>query len=90
MDKRLRQKIEDKIQETLSNKDEIKEIVDSLEKINSSTDFILGIVIGRLYNSFYYQTRRILNRNPTTHEFNEFVEILKERKISLEKNLTIL
>ena len=89
MDKQLRQKIEEKLQETLSKRDEIKEIIDSFEKIKSNTDFTFGIVIGRLYNSFYYQTRRILNRNPTTQEFDEFIEMLKEREITLEKDLNI-
>lgn len=39
MDKLLRQKIEEKLQETLSNKNEIKEIVDSLEKMKSVRDY---------------------------------------------------
>ena len=36
-------------------------------------------MIGRLSNSFYYQHRRILKRNPTDMEFNEFLEFLKKK-----------
>ena len=39
----------------------------------------MGIVIGRLFNSFYYQHRRILKRSPNETEFNEFIEFLKNQ-----------
>jgi hypothetical protein len=42
-----------------------------------------GIVIGRLYNSFYYQSRRILKRNPTEQEFSEFIQLLKKHENEL-------
>ncbi len=32
-----------------------------------------GIMAGRLYNAFYYQTRRVLHRNPAPDEFEEFL-----------------
>jgi len=31
-----------------------------------------------LYNSFYYQSKRILDREPTNEEFAEFLKILKK------------
>ena len=84
MDEILLNKIEQKIQETISNKDEIKQLVKLLSDIDDSKSFALGIVVGRIYNSFYYQSKRILNREPTKEEFKEFLEIIKTRKSNLE------
>jgi hypothetical protein len=84
MDEILLKKIEQKIQETISNKDEIKQLVQLLSDIDDSKSFALGIVVGRIYNSFYYQSKRILNREPTKEEFKEFLEIIKTRKSNLE------
>jgi hypothetical protein len=44
----------------------------------------LGIVVGRIYNGFYYQSKRILNREPTKQEFEEFLEFVKNKKSALE------
>lgn len=84
MDEKLKIKIEEKIQETISNKNEINQILQSLSGVDDSKSFILGIVVGRLYNAFYYQTKRILNREPSKEEFVEFVEYLKNRKSDFE------
>ena len=84
MDEKLKIKIEEKIQETLSNKSEIKQLQQYLSNIDDSKSFVLGIIVGRLYNAFYYQTKRILDREPTKEEFNEFVEYLKNRKSDFE------
>ncbi len=84
MDEILLKKIEQKIQETISNKDEIKQLVKLLSDIDDSKSFALGIIVGRIYNSFYYQSKRILNREPTKEEFKEFLEIIKTRKSNLE------
>ncbi len=84
MDEILLKKIEQKIQETISNKDEIRQLVKLLSDIDDSKSFALGIVVGRIYNSFYYQSKRILNREPTKEEFKEFLEIIKTRKSNLE------
>ncbi len=72
MDKTLKNKIEEKIQETLSNKEEIHKLLQALSNIDDSKSFVLGVVVGRIYNSFYYQSKRILDREPTIEEFNEF------------------
>jgi len=37
-------------------------------------------MIGRLYNSFYYQSRRILKRDPTEKEFSDFIELVKQHQ----------
>ncbi len=84
MDETLLKKIEQKIHDTVSNKDEIKQLVQSLSIIDDSKSFALGIVVGRLYNAFFYQSKRILDRDPTKNEFQEFLEFIKNRKPDLE------
>ena len=69
MDEILLKKIEQKIQDTILNKDEIRQLVQSLSDIDDSKSFALGIIVGRIYNAFYYQSKRILNREPTKDEF---------------------
>ena len=86
MDEILKNKIEEKIQETISNKNEIKQILSSLSNIDNSKSFVLGIIVGRVYNAFYYQSKRILNREPTKEEFQEFIEFVKSKK-SIFENL---
>jgi len=80
MDEILLKKIEQKIQDSVSNKDEIKQLIESLSKIDDSKSFVLGIIVVRLYNTFYYQSKRILNRDPTKQEFEEFLEFVKNKK----------
>lgn len=81
MDKRLDEKINEKIEEALSSLHEVHQITKSLDKLaTSSKQFQYGIVIGRLYNSFHYQSRRILKRDPTPEEFSEFVQMLSKRQ----------
>ena len=84
MDKIILQKIEEKIKDTISNKDDIQQLVQSLLSLDDSKSFVLGIVVGRIYNSFYYQSQRILNREPTKEEFQEFLEFIKNKKFVLE------
>ncbi|TRZ70646.1 MAG: hypothetical protein D4R96_00990 [Nitrosopumilaceae archaeon] len=84
MDEILMGKIKQKIHETISNKEEIRQLIQLLSNIDDSKSFALGIVVGRLYNAFYYQTKRILNREPTKFEFEEFLEFVKSKKSALE------
>ena len=84
MDGTVLAKIEQKIQDTLSNKDEIKELIKLLSTIDDSKSFALGVMVGRIYNAFYYQSKRILNREPTNDEFKEFLEFVKNKKYDLE------
>ena len=84
MDEILFNKIEKKIQDTISNKDEIKQLLQLFANIDNSKSFVLGIVVGRIYNVFYYQSKRILNREPTKQEFEEFLEFVKTKKSNLE------
>ena len=85
MDEIIKNKIEAKIQETFANKNEIKQIILSLSTIDDTKSFVLGIIVGRIYNAFYYQSKRVLNREPTEDEFQEFVEFINSKKSSLEK-----
>ena len=84
MDEIILKKLEQKIQDTISNKDDIKQLIRSFSVIDNSKSFALGIVVGRIYNAFYYQSKRILNRDPTKEEFAEFLEFIKNKKSDLE------
>ncbi len=87
MDDRVRTAVFEKIDEAVSKVDEISEIVQSLGHIpfESINDFALGLAIGRVYNSFHYQTRRALKRNATEEEFAEFLNILAIRAGEMRK-----
>ena len=81
MNSQLEEKINKKIEEATEKSDEIFKIINSLDALRTHSDsFAYGIAIGRLYNSFYYQSRRILKRNPTDEEFSEFLEMLNKRQ----------
>ena len=84
MNEILIKKLEQKIQETISNKEELKQLAKSLSPIDNSKSFVLGIVVGRLYNAFYYQSKRILDREPTDSEFEEFLKFIKLKISDLE------
>ena len=84
MDEILLKKIEQKIQDSISNKDDIKELIKLLSTIDDSTSFALGIVVGRLYNTFFYQSKRILKRDPTKQEFEDFLKFIENKKSDLE------
>ncbi len=84
MDEIILKKIEQKIQDTISNKDDIKQLIRSLSIADDPKSFTLGIVVGRIYNAFYYQSKRILNREPTKEEFTEFLELIKNKKSDFE------
>ena len=85
MDEVLLKKIEQKIQDSISNKDDIKELIKSLSTIDNSKSFALGIVVGRLYNTFFYQSKRILQRDPTKQEFEDFLKFIENKKSDLER-----
>ena len=84
MDELLLGKIQQKIQDSISNQDDIKELIKLLSTIDSSKSFALGIVVGRLYNTFFYQTKRILKRDPTKKEFEDFLKFVENKKPDLE------
>ena len=84
MDQRVKKAVLSKIGEAIGNAGEIGKIRQSLDvEVSSPQDFALGIAVGRIYNSFHYQTRRALGRNATPEEFAEFLEILSVRVADL-------
>jgi hypothetical protein len=90
MDVRVKKAVLAKIQETISSTDEISKIQQVLLcriPVTSLDDFVFGIAIGRIYNSFHYQTRRALKRNATKEEFAEFLDILAKRADAVKNAL---
>jgi hypothetical protein len=89
MDARVKKAVLAKIEEAISGIGEVAQIQHSLGHIavGSPDDFAFGIVIGRIYNSFHYQTRRILGRNATEEEFTEFLDILAGKASKIKKAL---
>ena len=90
MDVRVKKAVLAKIQETISSTDEISKIQQMLlcrMPVTSLDDFVFGIAIGRIYNSFHYQTRRTLKRNATKEEFAEFLDILAKRADTIKNAL---
>ena len=85
MDEKIQKVLEEKIHESTSKGNEITLLVKSLGQIENPKVFGRGIIIGRLYNSFYYQSRRILSRSPTDQEFTEFIQLLKEHEHKFEE-----
>ena len=77
MDEQIIKILLKKISEIKTENNQTKQIIDEFSNLDS-TSFSSGIIIGRLFNSFYYQHRRVLKRNPTDNEFNEFIEFLKK------------
>ncbi len=85
MNEAVLERLEQKIQETVSNRDQIMQLVNSLSEIDDPKSFVLGIATGRLYNAFYYQSRRILKREPTKEEFEEFLGFVRDKRRMLER-----
>jgi hypothetical protein len=78
MDPRVRKAVLEKIEAAISNTAEVNSILQKLKtlEVSSKDDLAFGIALGRIYNSFHYQTRRTLKRDATPDEFGEFLEIL--------------
>ena len=77
MDEQIIKILEKKIGEIKSENNKTNQIVDQFSNFDSIS-FSSGMMIGRLFNSFYYQHRRILKRSPNDIEFIEFIEFLKK------------
>ena len=78
MDEQITKILEKKINGIKNEDTKTKQIVDQFSNFDPIS-FSSGLLIGRLLNSFYYQHRRMLKRNPTDAEFNEFLEFLKKK-----------
>lgn len=84
MDAELERKISEKVQETLRAGPELRRTAQMLSE-DRSESFVMGMVSGRLYNSFYYQCRRIQKRDPTKKEFEEFLDLLARNRDQLAR-----
>ena len=92
MDEKILKILHDKLDEVFVKNDEIRKITSSIDVNTYSLDsqsLWLGILIGRLYNSFYYQHRRVLDRNPTNDEFLEFVDLIKSNQKNFQEKLGV-
>ena len=84
VDPQIENKVNEKIAEIAGKTDEIMRLRDTLADLRSRPDpFAYGIAVGRLYNSFYYQCRRILKRSPTEEEFAEFLVLLGRKQTEI-------
>ena len=77
MDDEILKILQKKILEIKMEDDKINQIIDEFQNFDSDS-FSSGITVGRLFNSFYYQHRRILKRNPTEDDFLYFLKFLKK------------
>jgi hypothetical protein len=78
MDKKIQKIMQEKIHETMGKVNEVTSLINLLDLSSDANSFGYGVMIGRLYNSFYYQSRRILKRDPTEQEFSDFIELVKQ------------
>ena len=79
MDEKIKEILIEKLNESLNENDDIAELIFCLENVDADSLYI-GILIGRLYNSFFYQHRRILKRDPSNVEFREFIDFIKSNR----------
>lgn len=89
MDERVKEAIHKKIEESVLEKDEAIALSHAIGPSigNCKTDLTTGIIIGRIYNSFHYQTRRMLGRNATAQEFDEFVDLIRSGSGKIKSSL---
>jgi len=80
MDKKIQKIMQEKIHETMGKVNEITLLINLLDLSSTANSFGYGVMIGRLYNSFYYQSRRVLKRDPTEQEFSDFIELVKQHQ----------
>ena len=84
MDEKIKEILTEKLNHILNQNEDIEKLISCFENVNYNS-FYTGIFIGRLYNSFFYQYRRILKRNPSNDEFTEFVDFIKNNLKSFSK-----
>ena len=88
MDEKIRKIISNKLDEIFTKNDEITKIISSIDSLHAQS-LRYGVIIGRLYNSFYYQHRRVLGRDPTKDEFLEFLDFVKSNQKTFQEKLDI-
>ena len=76
MDEMIKKILIEKLNSSYIPRDSVFELLTSSNKVDSDS-LLTGILIGRLYNSFFYQHRRILKRDPSENELIEFIDFIK-------------
>lgn len=76
MDDAVLAKVREKMAESDMHRAELFRLADLFSGCHDRDSVMVGIAAGRLYNAFCYQTRRILKRDPTAREFEEFLEVV--------------
>lgn len=76
MDTELKRRLDEKVLEVIRSGPDLQWIASGMSQ-EGSAQFALGMAAGRLYNSFYYQCRRIMRRDPTREEFDAFLDTLR-------------
>ncbi|RNJ80266.1 MAG: hypothetical protein EB829_00510 [Nitrosopumilus sp. H8] len=78
MDERLLKVLEQKVQDATSQSGQVGRLAGLLA--DGQESFVFGVLVGRIYNSFYYQSKRILGREPTDAEFEEFLDFIRKNR----------
>jgi len=84
VNEKLFKKMEQKIQDVVSDMQCLEDLSSLISTAGESQSFVFGIIVGRLYNSFFYQSKRILNREPTEQEIGEFLKFVESKRSFLE------
>lgn len=77
MDERLLEVVGRKVEEVARDLGGPGRDVASIPCPPGADRFAYGVAVGRLYNSFRYQCRRILGRDPTAEEVGEFADLVR-------------
>ncbi|MYB30041.1 MAG: hypothetical protein F4Y18_03270 [Cenarchaeum sp. SB0663_bin_5] len=72
----LYEKMSQKVKEITEQVSQMRVLAEMLG-YDPTEEFIRGMITGRLYNSFIYQSRRLQKRNPTNDEMDEFSDLIK-------------
>tara|TARA_B100000029_G_scaffold109331_1_gene100830 strand:- start:1227 stop:1481 length:255 start_codon:yes stop_codon:yes gene_type:complete len=83
VDEKIVKILSEKLNESLNENNDIMKLTLSFTNVDSDSLY-MGIVIGRLYNSFFYQHRRILKRDPSNDEFEEFIDFIQSNRKLLD------
>ena len=83
MEEKIVKILSEKLNESLNESNGIMKLILSFTNVDSDSLY-MGIVIGRLYFSFFYQHRRILKRDPSNDEFEEFIDFIKSNRKLLD------
>ena len=81
MDERLLKILEQKVRDAISHSRHARDLAALLA--DGQESFAFGVLVGRIYNSFYYQSKRVLGREPTDMEFEEFLDFVRKNRSKL-------